>query len=52
MVEHNVRQSLPVCDRALVLDAGRLIAAGAPDAIRADPRVVRAYLGVEGDASC
>ncbi len=48
MVEHNVRQSLPVCDRAVVLDAGKLIAAGTPEEIRVDPKVIRAYLGEEG----
>jgi branched-chain amino acid transport system ATP-binding protein len=47
MVEHNVRQSLPVCDRAIVLDAGAQIAAGTPDEIRVDPKVVKAYLGAE-----
>jgi LPS export ABC transporter ATP-binding protein len=45
MVEHNVRQSLPVCDRAIVLDAGAVIASGTPDDIRSDPNVVKAYLG-------
>ncbi len=49
MVEHNVRQCLPVCDRAIVMDAGEVIAEGPPAAIRADPRVVRAYLG---EAAC
>lgn len=48
MVEHNVRQSLPICDRAMVMDAGAVIASGLPDEIRVDPRVVRAYLGEEG----
>ncbi|MFI4994293.1 MAG: ABC transporter ATP-binding protein [Hyphomicrobiales bacterium] len=52
MVEHNVRQSLPVCDRALVLDAGALIASGTPEEIRSDPKVVRAYLGDEGAEPC
>ena len=52
MVEHNVRQALPVCNRALVLDAGALIAAGTPDEIRVDPKVVRAYLGEEASQPC
>jgi branched-chain amino acid transport system ATP-binding protein len=46
-VEHNVRQSLPVCDRAVVMDAGAIIAEGLPDDIRTNPAVVRAYLGAE-----
>jgi ABC-type branched-subunit amino acid transport system ATPase component len=45
MVEHNVRLALPICDRAVVMDAGAVIAAGAPEAVRTDPEVVRAYLG-------
>ncbi|MFI5015260.1 MAG: ABC transporter ATP-binding protein [Hyphomicrobiales bacterium] len=47
MVEHNVRQSLPVCDRAIVMDAGAVIASGTPEEIRVDRQVVRAYLGEE-----
>jgi branched-chain amino acid transport system ATP-binding protein len=45
MVDHNVRQSLAVCDRAVVLDAGAVIASGTPDEVRRNPEVVRAYLG-------
>jgi branched-chain amino acid transport system ATP-binding protein len=45
MVEHNVRLALPVCDRAVVMDAGNVIAEGVPAEIRANPEVIRAYLG-------
>ncbi|AEB12785.1 ABC transporter ATP-binding protein [Marinithermus hydrothermalis] len=50
LVEHNVRLALGVCDRAVVMDAGRVIAAGPPEAVKRDPRVIRAYLGEEADA--
>jgi ABC-type branched-subunit amino acid transport system ATPase component len=45
MVEHNVRLALPVCDRAVVLDSGAIIAEGTPEQIRQNPDVIRAYLG-------
>ena len=47
MVEHNVRLALPVCDRAVVMDAGAVLADGTPEQIRRDPAVIRAYLGSE-----
>ena len=49
MVEHNVRQSLPVCDRAVVMDAGKIISSGTPDQVRTDPKVVQAYFGEKDD---
>jgi ABC-type branched-subunit amino acid transport system ATPase component len=42
---------MSVCDRVVVLDFGRRIAAGTPGEVQADPQVLDAYLGVEADAA-
>jgi len=47
LVEHDVEAVLALADRIAVLDDGVRIALGTPDAVRTDPAVVSAYLGVE-----
>jgi branched-chain amino acid transport system ATP-binding protein len=51
LVEHHMDFVMDVCDRVCVLDFGRCIAAGTPDEVQADQRVLDAYLGVEVDAA-
>ena len=47
LVEHHMQVVMGACDRILVLNFGRRIAEGPPAAIREDPQVVAAYLGME-----
>jgi len=47
LVEHNMKLVMGVSDHVLVLDYGRKLAEGAPEAVRNDPRVVEAYLGAQ-----
>ena len=45
ITDHNVRETLGICDRAYILNDGGVLAQGAPDALLADPDVRRVYLG-------
>nr|WP_204745648.1 ABC transporter ATP-binding protein [Glycomyces paridis] len=50
LVEHHVDFVMDVADRVVVLDFGEVIACGAPEAVRTDPAVEAAYLGLEAVA--
>ena len=45
LVEHNMRAVMRACDRVLVLNYGRLLAEGSPEAVSRDEAVIEAYLG-------
>jgi lipopolysaccharide export system ATP-binding protein len=45
ITEHKVREALAICDRAYILQSGRIIREGTPNEIAADPQVRQVYLG-------
>ena len=47
VVEHNMSLVMGIADQVIVLDAGKLVAIGAPAEIQADRRVIEAYVGQE-----
>lgn len=45
ITDHNVRETLGICDRAYILNNGSVLAEGSPEEVLANPDVRRVYLG-------
>ena len=45
ITDHNVRETLGICDRAYIINEGRVLASGAPDEIVYNEDVRKVYLG-------
>ena len=47
IVEHDMALLASLCDELVALELGAVIAAGAPDDVLSDPRVIASYLGTD-----
>jgi lipopolysaccharide export system ATP-binding protein len=45
ITDHNVRETLGICDHATIISEGQVLAHGHPEEIVGDPRVREVYLG-------
>ena len=51
VIGHHIKAMMSLCKRIVVIDFGIKVAEGTPEEIRADPTVIKAYLGSKGEPS-